>query len=72
MSLLERFNKMTELATRDIARRSSRRGFIGLLGATLAGTASLPLLPVARASAGAPGSEVPPQSTGNPGDLLWR
>jgi methylamine dehydrogenase light chain len=68
MSLLERFNKVTEVATRGIARRSSRRGFIGVLGATLAGTASLPLLPVARAASGGAETPMVPQSTGNPED----
>ncbi len=64
MSLLDRLSKITEHTTRGIAQRSSRRGFVGLLGAVLAGTASLPLLPVARASS----ATVPGQSTGNPAD----
>ena len=68
MSLLDRLNKMTEMATRDLARRSSRRSFIGVLGAALAGSVSLPLLPVARASSAGAGPEVPAQSTGNPQD----
>ncbi len=42
---LERFS-------RRIARGTSRRGVLGMLGTTLAGVASLPLLPVARAATG--------------------
>ena len=38
-------------STRKLARRSSRRGFIGQLGAIAAGAAALPLLPVARSFA---------------------
>lgn len=68
MSVHDRLSRLTEQATRHIARRSSRRGFIGRLGALLAGTAGLPLLPVARASAPAAAPDVPAQSTGNPND----
>jgi len=35
-------------ASRKLARRTSRRGFVGKLGTMLAGAAVLPLLPVAR------------------------
>ena len=68
MNLLEKLNKFTEGASREIARRSSRRGFIGMLGTALAGSAMLPLLPVARASSSGGGSDVPAQTTGIPGD----
>ena len=47
MKLFEILNRATEGASREIARRSSRRGFIGLLGSALAGGAMLPLLPMA-------------------------
>ena len=46
-------DKWTEYATRGIARRSSRRGWLRGLAGTLAGAATLPLLPVARANAAA-------------------
>ena len=68
MNLLERLNRLTEHSTRSIARRSSRRGFIGVLGSVLAGTASLPLLPVARASSAESGADAVPRSTGNPAE----
>ena len=48
-----------------MANRTSRRGFLGRLGATLAGAGALPLLPVERASGGeashrpAPGGDAP-------------
>jgi len=58
---------LTHRAARGIARRSSRRSFLSTVGGVLVGAASVPLLPVARASAG-PESRVPPQSTGNPED----
>jgi methylamine dehydrogenase light chain len=41
------FDRLVERAARDMARRFSRRRFIGSLGAVLFGS-SLPLLPVAR------------------------
>ena len=67
MKLFEILNRATEEASREIARRSSRRGFIGLLGSALAGGAMLPLLPMARASGGTT-SKVPSQTSGIPGD----
>ncbi len=66
------FDRLAEKTTRDIAHRSSRRSFLGRFGGFLVGAAAtFPLLPVARASAGAGASRVPPQTTGNaqdPGD----
>jgi methylamine dehydrogenase light chain len=41
---------LTERATRQLAKRTSRRSFLTRLGAALVGTSALPLLPVARAS----------------------
>lgn len=60
-------DRWTESSARGIARLSSRRGFLSLVAGTLAGAATLPLLPVARA-AGHGESRVPPQTTGDPND----
>ena len=64
---MSRMQRIAEQAARGLARRSSRRGFLGTLGALLSGTAMLPLLPVARASAGGD-STVPEQTSGIEGD----
>lgn len=61
-------DKLTENTTRGIAHRSSRRGFIGRFGGLLVGAATIPLLPVARASTAAGPARVPPQDTGTPQD----
>src|SRR5215471_4140850 len=74
-----RLDRLTEQFSRSVARRSSRRGFLGVLGGLLVGTTTLPLLPVARSadSKGVPtppsptNGQRPPQNTGNvqdPGD----
>ena len=44
-------DKLFEQRTRELAQRSSRRGLLKGLGGLLVGTAAVPLLPVARASA---------------------
>ena len=54
-----------ENRSRDVARLSSRRGFLGALGAVVAGAGAVPLLPVARASTSAV-DDVPAQATGHP------
>ena len=67
---------LAEKMLRGLASRTSRRHLLTLLGATLTGAATLPLLPVGRASAaegqGSPSDPnsgvTPPQSTGNPQD----
>src|SRR4030081_2798887 len=41
-------DSLTEGSARSLAKRTSRRGFIGSLGAILVGASGLPLLPVAR------------------------
>lgn len=55
------FDGATENSTRDIARKTSRRGFIGkLAGAIAGGAAAIPLLPIARGQEAAnafPGEE---------------
>jgi len=61
-------DRLTEQVTRTLARRTSRRSLLAVLGGTLAGS-TLPVLPIARASGGRssyPG--VAPQTTGNPED----
>ncbi len=66
---------LTEKMLRGLASRTSRRGVFGVLGGLLAGAATLPLLPVARAAEtaapmdGDPNSGVTPGSSrGNPQD----
>lgn len=44
-------DRLLEGRSREIARRSSRRGFLARLGIALTGAAALPLLPVSRALA---------------------
>jgi methylamine dehydrogenase light chain len=70
MSLFDKIGRVTESTARGIARRTSRRGFFGSLGAAVVGASTLPLLPVARASLGPAGDDIP-KTTGNrmdPGD----
>ena len=44
------FDRITERFSRGVARRTSRRGLLGVLGGSVVGAASIPLLPVARAA----------------------
>ena len=41
-------DSLTEMSTRSVARRTSRRSLLGSLGAVMMGASLLPLLPVAR------------------------
>lgn len=50
MDNMKMLDKLTEKVSRTVARRTSRRSLFGLLGASVVGAASLPLLPVARAA----------------------
>ena len=49
--LVELIDRKVDVSSRAIARRSSRRGFIGRLGSMMVGASALPLLPVARGHA---------------------
>ena len=66
------FDDFTTRSSRAIAQRTSRRHFLTRLGAVAAGSAGIPLLPMARAAGGGESSGmypgVAPQSTGNPRD----
>ncbi len=71
------FDQLVERMTRHRARTSSRRGFMGKMGAALVGTSLYPLAPVFRSSAFAQtsgktsGQTVPEQ--GDPNDCnYWR
>jgi methylamine dehydrogenase light chain len=61
-----------EKFARSLARNSSRRGVLGVLGAFMVGQTMSPLLPIARAAGGITpdpsGRGVASQSTGNPQD----
>ena len=67
-------DQLAEKLVRGFASRTSRRSVFALLGTALAGAASVPLLPVARAEGTDPGSldpnsgHQPPQSSGTPQD----
>ncbi len=62
---------MTENGTREIASKTSRRGFLGRLAAVLAGSAAtIPLLPIAR---GQGSSNQQPGEEGDPASCeYWR
>jgi methylamine dehydrogenase light chain len=47
-------DKLGERAIRNLARRTSRRSLLSRIGAVLAGSAAIPLLPVARPAEAAP------------------
>ena len=63
------FDSLIEGSARSLAKRTSRRGFIGSLGAMLVGASVLPLLPVARGATPPEASKAPGAKVGgNPAD----
>ena len=60
--MLQRLADAIRRSSRDIAKRTSRRRFIGRLGAMLVGASALPLLPVSRSHAQGPAEVGDPQS----------
>ncbi len=60
--LLNWLDETVSQSSRDLAKRSSRRHFLGKLGAVLVGASTLPLLPVSRANAEEPKELGDPQS----------
>ncbi len=74
-------DKFSEKVTRNVARATSRRSLLTLIGGAITGAAAFPVLPVSRAQAQTHGGGAPvaPQSSGNlqdPGDQTqcdyWR
>ncbi len=64
-------DKFTERSARNVAQRSARRGLLRRVGSLLVGTASLPLLPVARAAQS--GQPKAPDESGDPSQCdYWR
>lgn len=62
------FDKFTEKLARRLARGTSRRSSLALVGMVVAGAATLPTLPVARAATPHGGSGRKPILSGNPQD----
>lgn len=71
---MSRLDKFSETVTRQVARATSRRSLLTLIGGAITGAATLPVLPVARAQThggghgGGSGDHIAPQTTGNPQD----
>jgi methylamine dehydrogenase light chain len=63
MSQLDRW---METSARRFARRMGRRSFLAKLGAAIAGSAALPLLPVARGNAEGSRADMPPENIDGP------
>jgi len=62
------FDKFTEKLARRLARGTSRRSSLALLGIVATGAATIPTLPVARAASPHGGGERKPITSGNPQD----
>ncbi len=73
---MTRVDRWFDQVCRRVARRTSRRGFLGRLAAVTLGAGALPLLPVARPSRArspAPGEPDPGTPEGDPADCAyWR
>jgi methylamine dehydrogenase light chain len=59
-------DKLSERSTRGLAQQTSRRGWLAGIGTVLAGAASVPLLPMARASSGGQPKQEDVPDTGDP------
>ena len=57
-------DRLFEKSSRSLAQRSSRRGFVALLGQVLTGTMLLPLLPIDRVNRAAASAAEPPDAAG--------
>ena len=60
----QRFDRLVERASRGLARRTSRRGFLGAFGMVLTGSALMPLLPISRGSRAEAGEPAAPAAPG--------
>lgn len=71
-----RLDRFFSRHTRQLARYTSRRGFLNKLGLLAIGTGTFPLLPIARAYASQPGANGEPDPTTPQGDIFdcnyWR
>ena len=66
-------DRFFETTARRLARRTSRRSFLGRVGTALVGAASVPLLPVARAAAQEASRATAPPESGDPTSCeYWR
>lgn len=67
---MSRFDGWAERMARGVARRTSRRNILTLIGGAITGAATIPVLPVSRAQAQAHSGEhgIAPQTSGNPQD----
>ena len=72
MSEFNLLDRLTEKVSRSVARRTSRRSLLGLLGAGVVGAASLPLLPVARADHHQPKRSSVPEAGDDLNCDYWR
>jgi len=66
---MKRLDRFAESLTRQVAKRSSRRGFLARLGLLTTGAATLPLLPVARARGNESGRPAVPKDSALEGPI---